>query len=152
MCVDIYVLCTIFPRKIGQFYFNKYFYYNRWCPQRNRLLQLENINIRRGFRFDNIFCQIIYFKIYFIGKNTGKKKINSPMNISLKLNLESQKQIRSQLHRSLFVGIEIGPTLTRGLIIDPLKKLVRFYQTMTETKIKQMQEKINVGILLPESV
>ena len=45
-----------------------------------------------------------------------------------------------------------GPTLTRGLIIDPLKKLVRFYQTMTETEIKQMQEKINVGILLPESV
>ena len=47
---------------------------------------------------------------------------------------------------------KLGPTLTRGLIIDPLKKLVRFYQTMTETKIKQMQEKINVGILLPESV
>ena len=38
--------------------------------------------------------------------------------------------------------------MTRGLIIDPLKKLVRFYQTMTETKIKQMQEKINAGILL----
>lgn len=39
LCVLIlYVLCTIFPRKIGQFYFNKYFYYNRWCPQRNRLL------------------------------------------------------------------------------------------------------------------
>lgn len=38
--------------------------------------------------------------------------------------------------------------MTRGLIIDPLKKLVRFYQTMTETEIKQMQEKINAGILL----
>ena len=45
-----------------------------------------------------------------------------------------------------------GPTLTRGLIIDPLKKLVRFYQTMNEIEIKQMQEKINAGILLPESV
>ena len=30
--------------------------------------------------------------------------------------------------------------MTRGLIIDPLKKLVRFYQTMTETEIKQMQD------------
>ena len=38
--------------------------------------------------------------------------------------------------------------MTRGLIIDPLKKLVRFYQTMNEIEIKQMQEKINAGILL----
>jgi len=29
-----------------------------------------------------------------------------------------------------------GPTLTRGLIIDPLKKLVRFYQTMNEIELK----------------
>jgi len=44
------------------------------------------------------------------------------------------------------------PTLTRGLIINPLKKLIQFYQTMNEIEIKQMQEKINAGILLPESV
>ncbi len=38
--------------------------------------------------------------------------------------------------------------MSEGLNIDLLKKLVRFYQTMTETEIKQMQEKINAGILL----
>lgn len=32
----------------------------------------------------------------------------------------------------------LGPTLSEGLNIDLLKKLVRFYQTMTETEIKQM--------------
>ena len=32
--------------------------------------------------------------------------------------------------------------MTRGLIIDPLKKLVRFYQTMTETEIKQVMDLI----------
>lgn len=35
-----------------------------------------------------------------------------------------------------------------GLIINPLKKLIQFYQTMNEIGIKQMQEKINAGILL----
>jgi hypothetical protein len=39
-----------------------------------------------------------------------------------------------------------------GLIINPLKKLIQFYQTMNEIEIKQMQAKINAGILLPESV
>ncbi len=40
----------------------------------------------------------------------------------------------------------------KGVYHNPLKKLIQFYQTMNEIEIKQMQEKINAGILLPESV
>ncbi len=75
LCVLIYMFYALFfPEKLDNFISINIFTIIDGVPSETGCYSLRTLISAGGFRFDNIFCQIIYFKIYFIGKIRVKKR------------------------------------------------------------------------------